>query len=110
MDKQLRAMDKDASYPAWTEHYSRDVVSRQSNDYAGKLTDILVNSMPPSYVSDPGFDFGVKEAEIDLLASMSSLEPKKRAQLDGAVAELLNNFGAHSRNVVRGVLKASGAP
>ena len=110
MDKQLRAMDKDASYPAWTEHYSRDVVSRQSNDYAGKLTDILVGSMPPSYVSDPGFDFGVKEAEIDLLASMSSLEPKKRAQLDGAVAELLNNFGAHSRNVVRGVLKASGAP
>jgi len=110
LEKQLRAMDKDASYPAWTDNYSRDVVSRQSNDYSGKLTDILVASLPASYVSDPSFDFGVKEAEIDLVASMSSLNAKKRAQLDGAVAELLNNFGAHSRNVVRGVLKASAAP
>jgi hypothetical protein len=52
----------------------------------------------------------VKEAEIDLVANMSSLDAKKRKQLDNAVGELLVNFGAHSRNVVRGILKASAAP
>jgi hypothetical protein len=110
LEKQLRAMDKDASYPVWSDNYSRDVVSRQAYDYASKLTEILLDSLPPGYVSDPSFDFGVKEAEIDLVANMSSLDAKKRKQLDNAVGELLVNFGAHSRNVVRGILKASAAP
>lgn len=106
IEKTLRGSDKDASYPAWSDLYARDVVSRQSYALGARLTDILVDTLPSGYVSDPSFDFGVKESGIDLVAELSQQDAPKRAKLDGAVAELLGNFGAHSRNVVRGVLKA----
>ena len=106
----LRSSDKDANYPAWSDVYVRDVVTRQSYAFGAKLADILVDTLPPRYVSDPSFDFGVKESGIHLAAELSKQDPAKRAMLDGALAELLGNFGAHSRNVVRGVLKASGKP
>lgn len=110
IEKSLRNSDKDASYPAWSDLYARDVVSRQSYALGAKVTDILVDTLPPGYVSDPGFDFGVKESGIDLLAELGKQDAARRAKLDGAIAELLGNFGAHSRNVVRGVLKASASP
>ena len=111
MDQALRQTDRDTSYPAWTDLYTRDVVSRQSHALGPRLTDILVATLPAGYVSDPKFDFGVKEAEIDLAAELGrqgSSTSAQRAKLDSMVAELLGNFGAHSRNLVRGVLKGAG--
>jgi hypothetical protein len=61
-------------------------------------------------VSDPAFDFGVKESGIDLVSELSKQDPGKRAKLDSLTAELMANFGAHSRNLVRGVLKAGAVP
>jgi hypothetical protein len=86
--------------------YARDVVSRQSYDLGVRLADILVDTLPPGYVSDPAFDFGVKEAGINLLAELARQDAGKRARLDSVTAELMGNFGAHSRNLVRGVLNA----
>ena len=110
IEKSLRNSDKDASYPAWSDLYARDVVSRQSHALGSRLTDILVNTLPPGYVSDPSFDFGVKESGIDLVAELSQQDAAKRAGLDRVTTELMGNFGAHSRNMVRGVLKASATP
>ncbi len=109
IEKSLRAADKDASFPPWTDLYPRDVVSRQSYDLGARLTEILVDTLPAGYVSDPAYDFGVKESGIDLLAELGKRDLGKRTQLDTAVTELLGNFGAHSRNLVRGVLKAGAA-
>ena len=106
-DKALRNTDKDATYPVWSSLYARDVVSRESHAYGDKLTQIIVDSMPPMYVNDASFDFGPKEAAIDLKTEVSKLDSAKVATLDKAVAELLGNFGSHSRNLVRGVLAAS---
>ena len=111
MDQALRQTDRDASYPAWTDLYTRDVVSRQSHAVGPQLTDVLLATLPAGYVSDPNFDFGVKEAGIDLAGELSrqgSSTSAQRAKLDAMVAELLGNFGAHSRNLVRGVLKSAG--
>lgn len=109
IEQALRNGDKDASYPPWSDLYARDVVSRQSHAYGSKLTNILLNVVPAVYVSDPAFDFGVKEPGIDLVAALDQQDPAKRAKLDQALAELLGNFGAHSRNLIRGVIKASAA-
>lgn len=108
-DKSLRNMEKDASYPAWSSLYARDVVSRQSHALGNNLTEIIVNGMPPLYVNDASYDFGPKESGIDLKTEVSKLDPRKVSALDNAVADLLNNFGSHSRNLVRGVLAASKA-
>ncbi len=103
----LRSADKDSSYAAWSDLYARDVVSLQSRDLGARLTNVLVDTLPSAYVSDPSFDFGVKESGIDLVAELDRQDPAKRARLDAATAELMSNFGAHSRNLVRGVLKAA---
>jgi hypothetical protein len=103
----LRGADKDSSYAPWSDMYARDVVSRQSHALGNRLTEILVNTLPAGFVSDPGFDFGVKESGIDLVKELGKQDDAKRARFDTMVAELLGNFGAHSRNLLRGVLKSA---
>ena len=110
LEQALRSSDKDANYPPWSDLYARDVVSRQSHAYGSKLTNILLDTLPAAYMSDPSFDFGVKESSIDLVKELKQHDPAKHARLDQALAELMGNFGAHSRNLVRGVLKASAVP
>ena len=105
--KSLGNLAADANYPAWNALYGRDVVAKESYDYAAKLAKIIVESLPGKYVGDPGFDFGASETAVDLIAELATIDPAKRKKLDDAVAELLSHFGAHSRNAVRGILEAS---
>ena len=109
-ERSLRPSEQDGRYPAWSDVYARDVVSKEAQALAVRLTDSLARALPPQYVSDPAFDFGVHESKIDLLAELRQQDVAKLAPLNQAVAELMGHFGAHSRNLVRGVLKASAAP
>ncbi len=110
LEQALRNSAQDQGYPLWSDFYARDVVSRQSYALGSQLTDILVDTLPPEYVSDPAFDFGVKESAIDLARIVHKQDPAKRLRLDRALAEMLAHFGAHSRNTVRGILKAAASP
>ncbi|MEN9539282.1 MAG: hypothetical protein RLZZ126_1517 [Pseudomonadota bacterium] len=105
--KSLGHLVADQRYPAWSRLYARDVVAKEAYDYAPKLATAIVNSLPARFVSDPAFDFGAQEHQLDLLAALGSAPGAQRATLDAAVAELLTHFGAHSRNLVRGVLQAA---
>ena len=106
--KSLANTATDAQYPAWSGLYVRDVVAKESYDYAAKLAKIISASLPGKYVNDASFDFGSNEDRVDLLAELGKSDPAQRKQLDDTVAELLTHFGAHSRNAVRGILKAAG--
>ncbi|MCF8178798.1 MAG: hypothetical protein K9J74_09850 [Sulfuritalea sp.] len=110
LEQALNNDKKDSTYAAWSDLYPRDVVSSQSHGFGVRLTDILVETLPAHYVSDPSFDFGVKESEIDLLAELAKLDSVRRGKLDAVTVELMSNFGTHSRNLVRGVLKAAAKP
>lgn len=94
----------DPNYPAWTDRYVRDVVSKEAYD-AGTATDhSLVKTLPARYVSDPSFDFGVQSAKIDLIQELAAIDPAQRAHLDTTIADLLGHFGVHSRALVRTML------
>ena len=110
IEKALRNAEKDKTYPDWSDRYLRDVVSVQSAGAGAQLASTLVATLPSGYVSDPSFDFGVKEHGITLTHELAKRDPADRARLDAAIAELLGNFGAHSRNAVRGILRASTQP
>lgn len=103
----LRNMGKDGSYPAWSDRYVRDVVAAQAVAYGPQVVSTLESSMPAAFISDPSFDFGVKESEIDLTSELAKRDPEDRNRLEAMIAELLGNFGAHSRTAVRGILKES---
>jgi hypothetical protein len=106
IEKALHDTSQDKSYPAWSDRYLRDVVSVQSFAEAPQLTETLIATLPAHYVSDPSFDFGVNESGISLVRELATQDAGKRARLDQALAQLLRNFGAHSRNALRGILKA----
>lgn len=106
----LRNDRLDAGYPAWSDLYARDVVAREAYAAGARLAAAITDSMPAAFVTDPGFDFGVKESGIDLLGAMANQDAGRRAELDARVTELLGHFGAHSRNTLRGILKAAGKP
>lgn len=110
IEKALRSGDKDRNYPEWSEHYLRDVVSLQAANLGLPLAQIIVSSMPPELVSDPSIDFSTREDTINMVQELAKRDPVERARLDGILTELLANFGAHSRNALRGILKASNQP
>ena len=106
IEKALRDTSQDASYPAWSDRYLRDVVTAQSFAEAPQVTRTLIATLPTRYVSDPSFDFGVNESRINLVHELAMLDATRRARLDQTLEGLLRNFGAHSRNAVRGILEA----
>ena len=110
IEKALRNSENDKNYPEWSDSYVRDVVAKQSAAYGTELAKTLVATLPELFVSDPKFDFGVKEDGISLVNELAKRDAASRAKLDAAVAALLGNFGAHTRNEVRSILKASNQP
>ena len=110
IEASLRRLDGDAAYPVWTDLYARDVVAKESFQAGERIVQAIVAAMPAAFVSDPAFDFGVKEAGIDLVGAMAKSDAAHRAELDRQIAELLGHFGAHSRNTIRGILKLASQP
>jgi hypothetical protein len=107
----LRSPDLDSSYPPWSDTYLRDVVSAQAAGRSSALVLALIDSMPKGYISDPAFDFGPKSDTIALPDEVEkTATPAARQRMESAIAELLGNFGAHSRNALRGILRASTQP
>lgn len=107
LEDALRDGKRDASYPAWTVLYARDTVSREAHDSALRTVRAILDAVPPAYVADPAFDFGVKESGIHLLEAIDKQGADKRAELQAEVAGLLAHLGAHSRNTLRGILRAA---
>lgn len=106
----LRKTNREAAYPPWSDLYPRDVVARESHAAGLNLVAAIVEAMPAGFVSDPAFDFGVKESGINLSAAMAKQDPAKRAELERQIAELMENFGIHTRITIRGILKAGAKP
>jgi len=107
LERALRRLELDVVYPTWTALYARDVVAFEAFGSSERTVNTIIATMPAAFVSDPGFDFGVKEAGIDLSAEIEKLGPGKRAALEALVADLLARLGAHSRNTMRGILRAT---
>ena len=74
--------------------------------YRGAAADLM-----QGFVTAPIARVVTTVENVDYITSSSrqgSSTSAQRAKLDAMVAELLGNFGAHSRNLVRGVLKSAG--
>jgi hypothetical protein len=107
LEKALHTTDKDKNYPEWSDRYVRDVVSLQASRAAAALAQAVADALPFAYVSDPSFDFAALQAGIHLSAEVAQHDGPQRVRLDSTLAELLGNLGAHSRNALRGILRAT---
>lgn len=107
VDQALRDTSTDASHPAWSETYARDTVAQQAHALGPTVTEQMLASVQPGYVNDPSFDFGVHAKAIDLVAEVASQGEAQRQVLESTIATLMRNYGAHSRNMVRGILAST---
>ena len=110
LEKALHSTAMDKSYPDWSERYLREVVSLQASNAATRVAQALLASMPSAYAADPNLDFGTRDPSYSLLDERGLRNTLERARLDSVVAELLENFAAHSRNALRGILRVSDPP
>ncbi len=104
--KALQASDKDRGYPEWNDRYVRDVVAAQSAAASSRAQAILLASLPPEWVSDPQVDLQALEHDLPPLTETLRKEPAKRARLQALLSEWMGNFGAHSRNALRAIVKS----
>lgn len=104
VEKALRDTASDASYAPWSDAYARDTVARQAHGLGATVTNQMLATVPTGYVNDPSFDFGVHAKAIDLVAEVARQGDAPQAALESTIATLMRNFGAHSRNMVRGIL------
>lgn len=107
MEKALADASKDGQYPPWSDRYVHDVVSQQAVAWADRFDAVVAEAFPAAYVSDPSYDFGTHLGAVSLTEAMAGTDPNARARLHRALAQLLAHFGAHSRNGLRSILKAS---
>ncbi len=110
VDQALRDTSTDASHPTWSETYARHTVARQAHALGPAVTEQMLASVQPGYVNDPSFDFGVHAKDIDLVAEVASQGEAQRQVLESTIATLMRNFGAHSRNMLRGILGETTPP
>ena len=110
VEQALRDTRTDADYPAWADAYPRDTVARQAHGLGTTVTDQMLASVPSGYVNDPAFDFGVHAKAIDLVAEVAAQGDAPRATLESTIATLMRNYGAHSRNMLRGILGETTPP
>jgi hypothetical protein len=106
LEQALRDGLLDGRYPPWSPAYVRAVVAAEAHA-AGPATDAaVVVGAPAKFVSDPNFDFAANEEQLgpELVRDMQG----QRDALQQQVATLLGRFGAHSRNVLRGLLRQAG--
>ena len=91
---------RDDNYPAFDSAYLRNVVSAQSFARADQL-DALVGQALAAAPATEGYSQG----------NQLATEAAPSAELSALLIELIGNFGAHSRNAVRGtLLPISSAP
>lgn len=106
LEQALRDLSLDGRYPAWSPSYVREVVAAEAFAAGPAIDAAVVVGAPARFVTDPNFDFGAREAELGL--ELARDMQGQRDALQARLAELLGHFGAHARNVLRGLLGQAG--
>jgi hypothetical protein len=108
LESALQDIRRDAGYSPWSVRYPQDVVSREAADLGRAIDNALLQGMPQRYVDDPTFDFGAHEHQIDLLRELGGIDAPSLTALNQLCVTLLQNFGTHSRTLVRHLQSAAG--
>jgi hypothetical protein len=102
----LQAQDQDANYPEWSNNYLSDVVSAQAAELADAAHQVLLDNLPAEWLVRPAIDLQLQDANMRLLPEMLKQDEGRRARLQVLNNEIMRNFGAHSRNAVRAIVRS----
>jgi hypothetical protein len=75
----------------------RQGISLQSHALANATDAMLEQVLPTKYISDPRYVLGETEPDLNLLTVVKNLTPAQRAHITDTTANLMKNFGTHTR-------------
>jgi hypothetical protein len=96
----IRDPSIDAGYRVYSDKVVREVVSREAHAAADATDRTLEHSLPPKYISDPGYVFSETETGVDLFTLLAQSPTAAQREMESMVAMLMGHFGAHSRAFV----------
>jgi hypothetical protein len=102
----LQTQDQDSKYPEWNNRYLRDVVAAQSAQLADAAHQVLLENLPAEWLVQPAIDLQAGDATMRLLPDLLQQDEGRRARLQVLNNEIMRNFGAHSRNAVRAIVRS----
>jgi hypothetical protein len=102
----LGRTEKDAGYPAYSETYARDVITRESEARADGLDRALRETFPARWVDDPSYQFGDAAGSRDSLRTELAQHgtPESQKRMAEVLDDSMQRFGTHSRQFIRSVL------
>lgn len=92
--------------PAFGDDAPRLRVARRSAEAADAVDRAVAQALPPRYVDDPDFEFGVEARGIDLYAQLGESAPPARDAMLRVLAPLMSEFGVHTRAFVHALMAA----
>jgi hypothetical protein len=75
----------------------RNSISLQSHAAADATDAMLERVLPQKYISDPRYVLGETEPDLDMFTVLKNLTPEQQALMTNMVANLMKNFGTHTR-------------
>lgn len=93
--------------PKWNYQYPKNVVAKEAFLFSEKLAETLSQTLPEKLLNDPYFDFSQQRADFDLMTLVAQSGAEKQLELEGTIARLLEQFGIHSRQMVKAILMQS---
>ena len=102
----LRDTRTDNQHERYTSESTRKVVTAESNAAAAALDRQLELTFPAKYTSDPSQSLGQASDQLDMFAVAQEGPQVEHKELLRQLTVLMQNFGRHSRALVRSVLAA----
>lgn len=90
--------------PKWTVMYAKNIVAKEASLFSERLADTLEQTLPERFLNESFFDFNHLKPDFDLMMLVAQSGPEKQLELEGSIARLMEQFGIHSRNMVRTVI------
>lgn len=104
----IRDTSVDARYMPYTDKSPRDVISRHAYGLSDQVDAALDHELPSKYISDPNYAFGEEEGGVNLFAEMRQAQSRDE-RLTKLIAELMQQYGTHTRAFVRSLVKPAAA-
>lgn len=99
----LQDGSRDALFGTFDAKYVRGSLTAHAKQQDRSTDKALEQNLPRKLISDPTYLFETTEPNINVLEVVEKGDAKRRARFEAVVADLMRDFGAHSRNFVRAV-------
>ncbi len=102
----FKILKSPANIPAYKDSFPREKLARKSNAMAAELNDIITNSAPHKFISDPKFEFGKYKEAGQIIENIKKSKGQEGVDsLVRMIGEAMKPLTVYGRSYVLDILK-----